>query len=95
MAKKRQLENGVSSFYDFMAKAFPPKKTYVGIQYMQNAIGRQEGQEEMRYILGVTLRHYFLEFYPLILSEDVRLKKKMRLSLFRKARMVISTLFQQ
>jgi hypothetical protein len=49
---------------------------------------------EMRYILAVTLKHYFSDIYPLSLLQGSRLKKKLRLSLLKKARSILSTLFQ-
>ena len=35
LSKKHGLENGVSRFYEYMAKTFPSKKSYIGIQYME------------------------------------------------------------
>lgn len=93
LSKKKGLDSGVSAFYDFMLKTFPPKKTYVGVQYVQNAIGKNPGQEDMSYFLAVTLKHYLLVFYPLSLSEGVKLKKKMRLALLKKARAIFAMLF--
>lgn len=95
LSKKKELDNGVSAFYDFMLKTFPSKKTYVGVQYIQNAIGKNPGQEDMSYFLAVTLKHYLLVVYPLSLSEGARIKKKMRLALLKKARAIFSMLFEQ
>lgn len=93
LSKVRHLDNGVSCFYDFMSKTFPNKKTYVGIQYMQEALGNAPGQDDMRYILGVTLKHYFREVYVVGLFQGGKLKKKMRLSLLKKVRSIFSMLF--
>jgi len=41
-SKKLGLDNGVSRFYDFMARTFPSKKSYVGIQYMQAAMANRQ-----------------------------------------------------
>lgn len=38
LSKKLGLENGVSSFYKFIAETFPQKKSYVGIKYMKEAL---------------------------------------------------------
>lgn len=49
----------------------------------------------MRYILAVTLKHYFQDVYALGLFQGGKLKKKMRLSLLKKVRSISSMLFQQ
>lgn len=77
-----------------MSKTFPTKKTYVGIQYLQKVLSDGSEPENMRYILAVTIRHYFLEIYPLSLHQGSKLKKKLRLTLLKKARVIISMLFQ-
>lgn len=38
LSKKIGLENGVSSFYRFIAETFPQKKSYVGIKYMKEIL---------------------------------------------------------
>ena len=93
LSKKLGLENAVSSFYEFMSRTFPQKKSYVGIQYVKNIIGSYPLKDEMRYIFGVTLKHYLGEVYLLHLYEGSKLKKKMRLGLLKKARTITSLLF--
>ena len=94
LAKKRSLENGVSRFYQFMATEFPSKKSYIGIQYMQRAIGESPLEDDLRYIIAVTLKHYLKEVYPLSLYQGSKLKKKMRLSLLKKVRAISETIFR-
>ena len=86
LTKKRALDKGVSGFYEYMARTFPTKKSYIGIQYMQNSIDNQKEAPEMTFILSVTLRHYLQEVYSLSLYQGGKLKKKMRLTLLKKAR---------
>ena len=93
LSKKQGIENGVSGFYQHMATTFPQKKSYIGIQYMQKVLSDQESRA-MTHILGVTLQHYLKEAYVLNLFQGSKLKKKMRLSLLKKAREISSLLFQ-
>ena len=92
LSKKQGIENGVSGFYQHMATTFPQKKSYIGIQYMQKVLSDQESRT-MTHILGVTLQHYLKEAYVLNLYQGSKLKKKMRLSLLKKAREINSLLF--
>lgn len=94
LAKNRQIQNGVSAFYDYMSKLFPTKKTYVGLQYLLKVMRDPKESQEMRFILAVTLRHYFLEVYPLSLHQGSKLKKKLRLTLLKKVRSILGMLFQ-
>lgn len=94
LSKRRGLENGVSSFYDFMSRTFPSKKSYIGIQYMQTALGRHSQHDDMNYILGVTLKLYLRDTYLLGLLQGSKLKKKMRLVLLKKVRAIASQLFE-
>ena len=93
LAKKRGMENGVSGFYAYMAKTFPTKKSYVGIQFMQKTLDAEGEDKEMSLILSVTLKSYLREAYLLNLYQGGKLKKKMRLSLLKKAREIDSLLF--
>ena len=63
LTKRLRIENGVSGFYNYMSKTFPTKKSYIGIQYMQNALRDPSESQNMRHILGVTLQHYLKETY--------------------------------
>jgi hypothetical protein len=81
VAKKLEIKNAVSSFYEFMTEKFKNKKSYVGIQFMQKVLTSAPSTTPMTYILSVTLSHYLKEDYPLTIIQDLKLKRKNRLSL--------------
>jgi hypothetical protein len=77
-----------------MAKTFPSSKSYVGMQFMKDTMGEQPQNDDMKYILAVTLQAYLQETYLLSLYQGSKLKKKMRLTLLKKARTITSLLFR-
>jgi hypothetical protein len=95
LSRKRDLENGVSTFYQFMGEAFHTRKSYVGLRYMQEALSSAQHPAEMRYILAVTLRHYLGELYPGSVAQGLKMKKKAKLALLKKARTIAAELFAE
>jgi len=93
LCKKLGLENGVSSFYKFIAETFPSKKSYVGIKYMKDTLSAQGPSKAMVHMLGMTLKYYLQNVYPLTVCQGIKLKKKDKLSLLKKVRTVLAMLF--
>lgn len=93
LAKKRSIENGVSKFLQFVSQQFPSRKSYVGLRYMQETLTARSFEDDMRFLLSLTLRHYLREVYPLQVVETPKLKKKERLTLLKKARSIHALLF--
>jgi len=78
-----------------MADKFPSKKSYVGLRYIQDVLTNRPSANSMTYIMGVTLRHYLQYVYPITIAQGIRLKKKARLALLRKARTISKLLFTE
>ena len=91
-AKRASFPNAVSEFHGFVREAFPTKKSYVGIKYMEEQLHRED-HPEMATLLGITLRHYLKEVLPLEVVRNGSLRKKERLGLLKKVRAVYKTLF--
>ena len=93
LSKKLQVENGVSSFYKFIADTFPQKKSYVGIKFMKEVLRQERGTKEFIHMLGMTLNHYLKAVYPLTVCQGSKLKKKVKLSLLKKVRNIVAMIF--
>lgn len=93
LSKKIGLENGVLSFYRFIAETFPQKKSYLGIKYMKEVLRGGATAKEMRHMLAMTLKCYLREVYPLSVCQGSKLKKKVKLSLLKKVRNIGEMLF--
>lgn len=93
LSKKLALENGVSTFYRFIAETFPSKKSYVGIKHMKEVLALEGTAKELVGILGVTLKYYLKNVYPLTVCQGIKQKKKVKLSLLKKVRNILSMLF--
>jgi len=93
LSVKLKLENGVSSFYQFMIEQFPSRKSYIGLRYVQDILSKSIADSSIRQILAVTLKHYLVEHYPLSVVNSCRSKKKVRLALLKKARAITTALF--
>jgi hypothetical protein len=93
LSKKLAVQNGVSTFYKFIAETFPQKKSYVGIKYMKEVLRGEGAPKDLIHMLGMTLKYYLKAVYPLTVCQGSKLKKKLKLSLLKKVRNIVGMLF--